>query len=211
MDPTTLARTLIRRRGVVAIPMAALLLAGCAAAGSAAPAAPSATPAGNTSAAVAPGGPAAGQVDIAPGAGTSSASSTSAVAYPYPVFGGSAGLAPDHELVVSGTGTATMKADASDRATAQRTALAAAIDDARSQAEAAAHDAGVTLGGVVSMSVSVGGSYVGVVPMDASGAPDTAPSSSGGTVVPPAAAGSAPNLPTTEQLEVTVTVAYTIS
>jgi len=131
------------------------------------------------------------------------------VAYPYPVFGGSAGLAPDHELVVSGTGTATLKADGSDRATAQRTALAAAIADAKSQAQAAATDAGVTLGSVVSMSVSVGGGYVGVVPMDASGTPETAPSSSG-TVIPPAA-GTAPSIPTTEQLVVTVTVAYTIS
>ena len=167
--------------------MVALLLAGCAAAGSAAPAtAPAAAPAYRPSA----------RSICAPGGGTSSASaSNAAIAYPYPVFGGSSGLAPDHELVVSGSGTATMKADGSDRATAQRTALAAAVADAKSQAEAAAGDAGVTLGGVVSMSVSVGGGYVGVMPMGASGSPDTAPSS-GGTVVPPAAGGTAPSTPT---------------
>jgi len=201
MDLTpTLARTRSRRL-IVAVPMVALLLTGCAAAGSAAP--PTA-PSG------APGAPAVGQVDIAPGGGTSSASApNAAVAYPYPVYGGSSGLAPDHELVVNGSGTATMKADGSDRAAAQRTALAAAVADAKSQAQAAAGDAGVTLGSVISMSVSVGGDYVGVVPMGASGSSDTV-TSSGGTVVPPAA-GVAPSTPTSEQLVVTVTVAYSIS
>jgi len=46
--------------------------------------------------------------------------------YPYPGLGGGAGLAPDHELVVSGTGWATVKVDLSNRASAQRDALAAA-------------------------------------------------------------------------------------
>ena len=202
MDLTaTRARTRSRWL-VVAVPLVALLLAGCAASGSATP--PTA-PAGGT------GAPAVGQVDSAPGGGTSAAiASNTAIAYPYPVFGGSPGLAPDHELVVSGSGTATMKADSSDRASAQRTALAAAVADAKSQAQAAAGDAGVTLGGVVSMSVSVGGGYVGVMPMGASGSPDTVPSS-GGTVIPPAAGGTVPSTPTVEQLVVTVTVAYSIS
>jgi len=199
MDLTPTRARIRSRRLVAAVPMVALLLAGCAAAGSAAPAT---TPAGGN------GVPAVGQVDSAPGGGTSSASAPNA-AIAYPVFGGSSGLAPDHELVVSGTGTATMKADGSDRATAQRTALAAAVADAKSQAQAAAGDAGVTLGAVVSMSVSVGGGYVGVMPMGASGSSDTV-SSSGGTAVPPAA-GSVPSTPTTEQLVVTVTVAYSIS
>lgn len=199
----TVARARTRsRRLVVGIPMIALLFAGCAAAGSAAP---TTTAAGGT------GVPAIGQVDSAPGGGTSAASgSNTAIAYPYPIFGGTPGLAPDHELVVSGSGTATMKADGSDRASAQRTALAAAVADARNQAQAAAGDAGVTLGGVVSMSVSVGGGYVGVMPMGASGAPDTVPSS-GGTVIPPAAGVTVPSTPTIEQLVVTVTVAYSIS
>lgn len=202
MDTTTNRPRNRSRRPLVVIPMAALLLAGCAAAGSGAP---TTAPAGGT------GVPAVGQVDVAPGGGTSATSaSNTAIAYPYPVFGGSSGLAPDHDLVVSGSGTATMKADGSDRATAQRTALAAAVADAKSQAQAAAGDAGVTLGGVVSMSVSVGGGYVGVMPMGASGSPDTAPSS-GGTVVPPAAGVTVPSTPISEQLVVTVTVAYSIS
>jgi hypothetical protein len=201
MDTTT-NRARFGSRGLLAvIPMAALLLAGCAAAGSPGPAT---TPSGGT------GVPAVGQVDSAPGGGTSAASApNTAIAYPYPIIGGSQGLAPDHELVVSGSGTATMKADGSDRASAQRTALAAAVADAKSQAQAAAGDAGVTLGGVISMSVSVGGGYVGVMPMGASDSPGTV-SSSGGTVVPPAA-GTVPSTPTIEQLVVTVTVAYSIS
>jgi len=133
------------------------------------------------------------------------------VAYPYPVFGGSAGLAPDHELVVSGTGTATMQADGSDRAAARRTALAAAMADAKSQAEAAASDAGVTLGGVVSLSVSVGGDSIGVMSTGVASPPVPVNSTGVATPVPPVNAGSAPSEPTTEELEVTVTVAYGIS
>ncbi len=211
MDTMTIrARSLGQRRAAVTIPLVALLLAGCAAAGSAG-AAPSAAPGGPTSGAAAPGAPAVGQLDGASGSGTSSASApNAAVVNPYPIFGGSPGLAPDHELVVSGMGTAVMKADGSDRAAAQRTALAAAVADAKSQAQAAAGDAGVSLGSVVSMSVSVGGGYVSVMPMGASGAPETVPAS-GGTFTPPAAGGSVPSTPTTEQLEVTVTVAYSIS
>ncbi len=202
MERATTRARIRSRRLVVAVPMVALLLAGCAATGSAAPAT---TPGGGT------GVPAVGQLDVAPGGGTSAASApNSAIAYPYPVFGGSSGLAPDHELVVSGSGTATMRADGSDRASAQRTALAAAVADAKSQAQAAAGEAGVTLGSVVSMSVSVGGGYVGVMPMGASGSPETVPSSSG-TVIPPAAGVTVPSTPTSEQLVVTVTVAYSIS
>jgi uncharacterized protein YggE len=131
------------------------------------------------------------------------------MAYPYPVVGGSAGLAPDHELVVSGTGWSNVEIDLSDRAMAQRSALAAALADAKSQAQAAATDGGITLGGVVSLSVSVGGNYG--LPMGVVGTPETGPSGGSGTSVPPATSGSAPIAPTIEQLEVTVTVAYSIS
>lgn len=207
--PASQPRFLGSRRRVLGLPALALLLAGCAAAGSAG-ATPTTGQTGGTSSSAALGAPAVSQLDGAPGSGTSTASAPNvALAYPYPGFGGSPGLAPDHELVVGGSGTATMKADASDRASAQRTALALAVADAKSQAQAAAGDAGVTLGSVVSMSVSVGGGYVGVVPMGASGAPETAPSS-GGTIIPPAA-GTAPSTPTIQQLVVTVTVAYAIS
>ena len=74
-----------------------------------------------------------------------------------------------------------------------------------------ASDAGVTLGGVVSLSVSVGGTYVCIMPMGADGAPAAAPSTGGGTSVPSVAGGSAPSAPTNMKLEVTVTVAYRIS
>lgn len=210
MDPTTTrARSGGARRTAFVLPLFALLLAGCAAGSGGVQ--PSTSPVGGTPSAVAPEAPAVGQLDRAAMSGTSSGSApNAAVAYSYPILGGSPGLAPDHELVVSGTGTATMKADGSDRSTAQRTALAAAIADARSQAQGAAGDAGVTLGAVVSMSVSVGGGYVDVMPMGASGAPETAPSS-GGTAIPPVAGGTVPSSPTTEQLVVSVTVAYSIS
>jgi len=200
-----------RSRAVVLIPALALVIAGCSAA---------ASPSASTAPAAAPAAPAAGAAMGAPAVSTSggttgsgsSGSGTASVAYPYPVFGGSAGLAPDHELVVSGTGTATMQADGSDRAAAQRTALAAAIADARSQAEAAASDAGVTLGGVVSMSVSIGGGdYVGVMSTGVASPPVPVNSTGGATPVPPVTGGYALSEPTTEELEVTVTVAYTIS
>jgi hypothetical protein len=156
--------------------------------------------------------PAVSSSDGATGSAGSSGSSASGVIYPYPVFGGSAGLAPDHELVVSGTGTATMQTDGSDRASAQRTALAAAIADAKSQAQAAASDAGVTLGGVVSVSVSVGGGYVGVMDTGVASPPPVPVNAPGvATAVPPISGAPAPSEPTTEQLEVTVTVAYGIS
>lgn len=199
------------RRAALIVPAIVLLLAGCTAAGSAG-ATPSTGPTGPSTSTVALGAPAMNQMGASTGSGTSSVSApNAAVAYPYPVFGGSAGLAPDHELVVSGTGSATMKTDESDRAAAQRTALAAAIADAKSQAQTAATDAGVNLGGVVSMSVSIGGGYFGVMPMGAAGAPETVPSSTGTTIEPPILPGAVPSTPTSEQIEVTVTVAYAIS
>jgi hypothetical protein len=194
------------RRATLILPTLAILISACSAGGSPSAASVATSPAGASGGGVALGAPALSQS----GGTTSAMAPDTAIAYPYPIFGGTAGLAPDHELVVSGTGTATMKVDGSDRATAERTALAAALVDAKGQAEAAAAGAGVTLGGVVSLSVSMGGGYVGIMPMGASGAPETVPSS-GGTFIPPAAGGSVPSTPTGAQLEVTVTVAYSIS
>jgi Protein of unknown function (DUF541) len=226
MDRLGTPRTLIaRRRAGLLVPALAILLGGCSAA-----ATPSSAPKATTPASAEMGAPSIGAAAasvigpaIAPvpngsptsagsaGAGSSgSGSASSAIAYPYPGLGGSAGLAPDHELVVSGTGWATVKVDLSNRVSAQRSALAAALADAKSQAQAAASDAGVTLGGVVSLSVSVGGNYY-VMPMGVVEPPVTAPSTGAATAVPPATTGSAPSAPTTEQLEVTVTVAYSIS
>ena len=220
MDRLTSNRALsFRRTRLLLVPVLAVALAGCSAASAAGTPSVAAAPTGSAGAegagapAVDVGGPVAQPLPagLSTGGASGSSSTNMAIAYPYPGFGGNAGLAPDHELVVSGTGWAAVKVDLSNRASAQRSALAAALADARAQAQAAASDAGVTLGGVVSMSVSVGGGYA--VPMGVIEAPDTAPSSGGGgtTSVPPVAGGTAPAAPTTEQLEVTVTVAYTIS
>jgi hypothetical protein len=215
MDRLGLPRTFITpRRAGRLVPVLAILIAGCSAA-AAPPAAPSALPApssgsaevGAPAIAAVPGGLTT-SVGSASSGSSGSASSNMAIAYPYPGLGGSAGLAPDHELVVSGTGWTTVKVDLSNRASAQRSALGDALADAKTQAQAAASDAGVTLGGVVSMSVSVNSNYA--LPMGMA-EPPTGPSTGGGAAVPPATAGSLPGAPTTELLEVTVTVAYTIS
>jgi hypothetical protein len=225
MDRLATPRTLIgRRRAGLLIPVLAILLGGCSAAASPSSVVGATIPASSELGAPAFAAPAASVFGpaIAPvpngsttstgsasGGSSGSGSASGAMIYPYPGLGGSAGLAPDHELVVSGTGWATVKVDLSDRAAAQHSALAAALTDAKSQAQAAATDAGVTLGGVVSLSVSVGGNYI--MPMGVLEPSVTAPSTGGVTAVPLATSGSAPNEPTTEQLEVTVTVAYSIS
>lgn len=217
MDRLGTPRTLVAwRRAGLLLPVLTVLIAGCSAA--ATPSSPPQSTSPSTQlGAPAIGAPAAASVGVAiaplPAGSATSGSSGSgaasgAIAYPYPVLGGSAGLAPDHQLVVSGTGWATVKSDLSDRSRAERTALAAALADAKSQAQAAASDAGVTLGGVVSMSISVGGNYI--MPMGVADPSLTAPSGGGATVIPPATTGSAPATPTSEQFEVTVTVAYSI-
>lgn len=141
-------------------------------------------------------------VAVAPGVATAPS-----IAYPY--YGGTPGVAPDHTIVVTGTGRADVKADLSDQASAQRSAIGAAIADARAQADVVARAAGVTITGVLSVSVSSGGAYA--VPM-ATGAAGATP----GVVQ-----GGAPNIapvpvpgpiePTSQQLFVSVTVAYRIS
>jgi hypothetical protein len=230
MDRLATPRTMIgwQHAGLL-LPVLAILLGGCSAAATPSSVVSATSPASSELGAPAIGAPAIGapaasvfgpaiapvpngsttSTGSASGGSSGSGSASGAIAYPYPGLGGSAGLAPDHELVVSGTGWATVKVDLSDRAAAQRSALAAAITDAKSQAQAAATDAAVTLGGVVSLSVSVGGNYS--MPLGVVEPPLTAPSTGGVTAVPPATSGSAPNEPTTEQLEVTVTVAYSIS
>lgn len=211
-------------RSAFLIPMLVLTVAACNAAVPAAPVTPAALAAGQSTPITEQGapatdvvGPALAPTPVGAGVGSSSSGSSaagSAIAYPYPILGGSAGLAPDHELVVNGTGQATVKSDLSNEASARRTALAAAIADAKAQAEAAASDAGVTLGGVISMSVQVSGIYsggYGVVPMGAGGSSEVPPSN--GTTIAPAPPGtiSTPTVPATEQLQVSVTVAFSIS
>lgn len=143
-------------------------------------------------------------VAVAPGVATAPS-----IAYPYPYYAGTPGVAPDNTIVVTGTGRADVKADLSDQASAQRSAIGAAIADARAQADVVARAAGVTITGVLSVSVSSGGAYA--VPM-ATGAAGATP----GVVQ-----GGAPNIapvpvpgpiePTSQQLFVSVTVAYRIS
>jgi hypothetical protein len=222
MDRLGTARTLsASRRAGLLVPLVAILVGGCSAAVTASPSQATnptsselGVPAIGALAAGA-GGPAVAPVPNGLDAGVGSTGSSpggsaaAAIVYPYPGFGGSVGLAPDHELVVSGTGWANVKVDMSDRASAQRTALSAALADAKSQAQAAASDAGLTLGGVVSLSVSVGGNYA--LPMGIVEPSIPAPSTGGAPAVPPASSGSAQSGPTSEQLEVTVTVGYSIS
>src|SRR5579862_2665629 len=110
-----------------------------------------------------------------------SGGSSSAIAYPY--WAGSPGLAPDHTIVVTGTGQAELKTDGSNQEAAQATAIAAAIADAKSQADAVATATGLTITSVLSVAVSA--SPYGVVePMaapagSAPGAPVPAPGNMG--------------------------------
>jgi uncharacterized protein YggE len=104
---------------------------------------------------IAPPTAAAGASGIAGSGGA--AASGSGVAYP--AFTGTTGLAPDHTIVVTGSGQATVRADGANRAAAERSALAQAVADARSQAEAIAAASGLQLRGVLSVSASVSPFY----------------------------------------------------
>jgi hypothetical protein len=64
-----------------------------------------------------------------------------AIAYPY--FGSSPGVAPDHTIVVTGVGQADMKSGGSNRAAAQKSALADALADAGSPVDAIAAATGL--------------------------------------------------------------------
>ena len=85
-----------------------------------------------------------------------------AIAYPY--FGASPGVAPDHTIVVSGVGQADLKSDGTNQAAAQKSALTAALADAKAQADVIASATGLTISGVLSVSASVSPGY-GVMPM----------------------------------------------
>ncbi len=142
--------------------------------------------------------------------GTGVATPNTAIAYPYPIYAGTPGVAADHTIVVAGVGLASVKADLSDQAASQRTALAAALADAKAQADVVARATGVSISGVLSVSVSSGGSYA--VPM-AAGTEGSAPGAPGDTSVsPPAIAPTVPTTvsPSTTQIQVSVTVAYSI-
>jgi hypothetical protein len=94
--------------------------------------------------------------------GGESGAAGSAIAYP--VYAGTPGVAPDHTIVVTGAGQAEMKGNGSNRAAAEKAALAAALADAKAQADAIAKATGLTLSGVLSVSASVS-PYGVVMPM----------------------------------------------
>jgi hypothetical protein len=151
----------------VALGLAAGLLvgAGLTGPGRADAAAPSAAPTLAVDSGIAIGAPAA-LPPVTTGGGTVT-SVGSAIAYPY--LGGSPGVAPDHAIVVTGVGQADLKSDGSGQASAQKSAIAAALADAKAQADAIAADTGLTISGVLSVSASVSPSY-GVAPMGTNGA-----------------------------------------
>jgi hypothetical protein len=137
-------------------------------------------------------------------------SSGMAIAYPY--VGGSPGVAPDHTIVVTGVGQADLASDGSDRAAAQKSALAVALADAKAQADVIAADTGLTISGVLSVSALVSPGY-GVMPMMGAVTPScvepmpgSGPLASGKTTMPQ------PVCPPVYQqtLSVSVTVEYRI-
>jgi hypothetical protein len=171
----------------------------------------------------APGVDAIGQVSTQ--AGAAQGSTGTAIAYPYPI-GGSLGIAPEGTILASGSGTADMKVDGSDRAAAMAKATTAAMADARTQAQAVATAMGVSITGTYSVSISASQNYVypdTVCGVPAPLAPAEVPGSTGGTSTGgattvtsgPAAVSSAgvciPGnvvTPASNQLVVTVEVAY---
>jgi hypothetical protein len=139
---------------------------------------------------------------MATGTGTTVGSTGPAVAgaaIAYPYFGGTPGIAPDHTIVVTGVGQADTKSDGSNRAAAQKTAIAAALADAKAQADVIASATGLSISGVLSVNASVS-PYGVVMPMVAT--PDSAPNAPvpapGKSVVSPSVLG------------VSVTVAYRV-
>jgi Protein of unknown function (DUF541) len=156
----------------------------------------SAAPTGSTSL----GAPAVGSGADVTARGVAAAPATgSAIAYPYPGYPGSPGLAPDHTIVVTGVGQANLAADGSGRAAATKTALTAALADAKAQADLIASTLSVSITGVLSVSSSVSdyGQIYAVPMMGGSTAP--------GAPVPAPTVGV--SLP---QLSASVTVAYAI-
>jgi Protein of unknown function (DUF541) len=179
---------------------------GAAAPQAAAPASASADPSASSSAVTT--GPVAAPVGM-PGSGgpiivgPGGAGGGMAIAYPYPGYPGTPGLAPDHTIVVSGFGQAPMAPDQSNRAATQQVALKAALADAKAQADLVATATRVTIQGVLSVSVSSSQGFIGPVPMMVGAQPGAAP----GPGVPTPGQ---PQIAPVAVLAVTVTVAYRI-
>lgn len=198
------ARTPHRHRSAFAMTTVALLalaVAGCSGSGTPSSVAGSTAAAGsaNTSSGAPAGGapaigaPAAGALDGTAAAGSAATGSGFAgpgvvstapnMAFPYPGYPGVPGLAPDHTIVVTGTGSAPLPADGSNRAAAEKAALAAALDDAATQAAAIAAATHSTLGAVISVSASIGQNWYGIMPMGAA-TPGQGSSTGSPTIVP---------------------------
>ncbi len=135
-------------------------------------------------------------------AGSGSAATGTAIAYPYPIYGGSPGIAPDHTIVVTGVAQGGVAPDGSDRAAAQKSALVAALADAKAQATVIAATVGVSITRVVSVSASVG--PFGPMPLAAGGGSVQTPGQSAPVPVPPPSVWPS-------QLSVSVTVVYGIN
>jgi len=138
--------------------------------------------------------------------GGAAASSGTAIAYPY--FGGTPGVAPDHTIVVTGAGQADLKSNGSNRAAAQKTALAAALADAKAQADVIAADTGLSISGVLSVSASMSPGY-GVMPMTGAVTPtciEAVPAPANGKATLP----STVCPPVQQTLSASVTVAYSV-
>lgn len=162
----------------------------------------------------------------------SGAGGGTSVAYPGPIYPGSLGAAPEGTILAAGSGTADMKADGSDRASALPKATTAALSDAKAQAQAVATSMGVSLKSIYSVTVSTADSYAYpvpdcLVPPAAPGALESGSASSGSATAPNAATSGAPAIapvpsaavcnytktttPTSAQLVVTVVVAYSFA
>lgn len=146
------------------------------------------------------GAPAVGSgASAASGPATGTSASGTAIAYPYPGYPGSSGLAPDHTIVVTGVGQASLAAVGSGRAAALKTALAMALADAKAQAEVIASTLGVSITGVLSASSSVS-DYGSIYPVPMMG----------GATTPNAPLASPADGVALPQLSVAVTIAYSI-
>jgi Protein of unknown function (DUF541) len=174
-----------------ALGLAAVLLFGVdlTSTGRAAAATPSTAPAVPSAGAAI--GALAGLPTVTSGGSTATRVATTGTAIAYPYFGGSPGIAPDHTIVVTGVGQADMHSDGSDRTAAQKTAIAAALADAKAQATVIASTTGLSISGVLSVSASVAPNFA--VPLVANGpetpacvpgAPEKGPQASGVTTMP---------------------------
>jgi len=186
------------RRPFLLVATAAMVLVAVVAFGAGTVLAQDPHPAAVAGTAVAPGvAPTLPSTPQAIGAGGAAAVST-AIAYPY--YGGTPGVAPDHTIVVTGQGDSTLAADGSDRAGAEKAAIAAALADAKVQADAIAHGTGLTITGVLSVSASV--SPYGPVPLGIVAPAPGVPTNGSTQAQPPVAA--------QESITASVTVAYMV-